>query len=348
MTIVADEFTHVIGVDTHARTHTYAAVEARTGEILGTAVFPTSPAGLARARSWINRRAPESMLVAIEGTGSYGATLTRALQAEGIEVREVKPPRRATRSAHGKSDEIDAIAAARTAIASPLSELSTPRAEGIRSALRVLLVARQALDSRRTADNNMLTALLRSFSLGVDARRPLTVSQVQTVGGWRERCTDDSVIGTIRSEAKRLATSILAATRQLDQNHAALAHHVQELAPGFLNIKGVGPVTGAIILAAYSHRGRIRSEAAFASLAGVAPLQASSGNVVRHRLSRRGDRQLNRAMDIIARTRMVSDAGTRAYVDRRTAEGKSRREIRRCLKRYVARQIFRQLNSLMG
>lgn len=120
------------------------------------------------------------------------------------------------------------------------------------------------------------------------------------------------------------------------------------MAPGILDISGVGPVTAAIVLASYSHHGRVRSEAAFAALAGASPIPASSGNTNRHRLNRYGDRQLNRALDVVARTRGLADPATRAYIERRTAEGKCPREIRRCLKRFIARQILRQLQTLVA
>jgi transposase len=348
MSIVADEYDHVIGVDTHARTHTYAILDAGTGRTLDTATFPTTSTGLSRAVTWINHRATGPKFAAVEGTGSYGANLSRVLQAAGIDVREVRGPKRTERAGRGKSDEMDAVAAARTALATDPARLATPRADGIRSALRVLLVARQAMDSRRTADRNALTALLRTFELGIDARKPITDAQIRTIGAWRTRPTDDGPTTTVRDEAQRLANSVIALTQQLRNNHAALDKHVTELAPGFLDTYGVGPVTAAIVLVAYSHKGRIRSEAAFANLAGVAPIPASSGNTVRHRLNRHGDRQLNRALDVIARVRMNFDATTHTYVERRTIEGKSHREIRRALKRYIARQLFRRLNTLMA
>jgi transposase len=269
------------------------------------------------------------------------------LTAADIDVCEARPPKRATRAGHGKSDEIDAIAAARTVLASDVGHLATPRADGVRSALRVLLVARQAMDSRRTADRNTLNALLRSFNLGIDARRPVTDAQLRTVSAWRARPTDDNATSAIRDEARRLATSIIDLGRQLDTNHTALTTHVTELAAELLTLRGVGPVTAAIILTVYSHNGRIRSEAAFANLAGVAPIPASSGNTARHRLNRYGDRQLNKALDVIARSRMTCDERTKEFVTRRTSQGSTPREIRRLLKRYIARQLFRHLNHIM-
>ena len=137
-------------------------------------------------------------------------------------------------------------------------------------------------------------------------------------------------------------------TRQLADNLNQLRVHAEQLAPGLQDYVGIGPMTASVIICAYSHRGRIRSEAAFAALAGVAPLPASSGNTTRHRLSRSGDRQLNRAFDTIVRTRMSFDPATRDYLQRRTGEGKTRREARRTLKRYVCRSIFRQLEGCMA
>lgn len=348
MTTVADQYDCVVGVDTHARTHTYAVLNAGTGRTIASATFPTTATGLSRALGWIARRAPGRALVAIEGTGSYGANLTRALQAAGIDVCDVRPPKRASRAGHGKSDDIDAVAAARSAVSSELERLIEPRADGIRAALPVLLVARQAMDQRRTADRNALTALLRSFDLGIDARKPLTEIQVTTIAGWRHRPSDDKAHTTIRAEARRLAASVLTLTRQLEENHAALSGHVHQLAPGLQDLVGVGAVTGAILVAAYSHKDRVRNEAAFAALAGAAPLPAPRGNTTRHRLNRHGDRQLNRALDVIARVRISCDPTTRDYVARRTLEGKSGREIRRSLKRYLARHLFRQLGAIMS
>jgi transposase len=304
--------------------------------------------GLSRALAWIRRRAQGRLLVAIEGASSYGSGLRRALIAAGVDVCDVRPPKRAARAGRGKSDEIDAVAAARTDLASEVDRLTTPRSDGLRAALRVLLVARQAMDSRRTAERNALTALLRSFDLGIDVRKPLTDVQVREVAGWRQRVADDTAMMTIRQEARLLAVSVQALTLQLADNQAALAGHVQQLAPGLQQLLDVGAVTGAILVTAYSHQGRVRNEAAFAALAGASPLEASSGNTTRHRLNRHGDRQLNRALDVIARVRLSCDPATRDYLARRLAEGKSKREIRRSLKRYIARQLFRHLNTAMA
>ncbi|WP_441781067.1 transposase [Leifsonia sp. 2TAF2] len=165
-------------------------------------------------------------------------------------------------------------------------------------------------------------------------------------GQEHENCRQVDIV--INGTARRLAISVQALTAQLEDNQAALAGHVQELAPGLQKLLGVGAVTGAILVAAYSHQGRVRNEAAFAALAGASPLQASSGNTTRHRLNRHGDRQLNRALDVIARVRLSCDPTTRDYLERRLAEGKTKREIRRSLKRYIARQLFRHLSAVMS
>ncbi|MBB6407145.1 transposase [Arthrobacter sp. AZCC_0090] len=204
------------------------------------------------------------------------------------------------------------------------------------------------MDTRRTDARNALTALLRTLDLGIDARSPLTAAQVTTVQGWRARPGDGAAAAVARAEARRLASAVITLGTELEDNQRALAEHVQLMAPGILDISGVGPVTAAIILASYSHHGRVRSEAAFAALAGASPIPASSGNTNRHRLNRYGDQQLNRALDVVARTRSLTDPATRAYIERRTAEGKSPREMRRCLKRFIARQIFRQLQTLLA
>ncbi|MGF3057461.1 IS110 family transposase [Microbacterium sp. YY-01] len=347
MELVAEQFEHVVGIDTHARTHTYCVIHSRTGAVIDTATFPTSSAGNARALDWIVRRTGgTTALAAIEGTSSYGASITTQLMNTGFDVTEVRPAPRASHVHAGKSDAIDAEAAARSVLHKAVTVLAQPRQGEDRTALRVLLTARSLLDQQRTANRNALNALARSVDLGVDARKPLTDAQVTSIAAWRT-ARDQGAMRITRSEAKRLARSVLEQTEQLHQNHRQLAALTEQLAPGLQDLPGVGPVTGAILVTAYSHHGRIRSEAAFAALGGIAPLPASSGNKTRHRLSRSGDRQLNRAVDVIVRTRMSYDTTTRDYVARRRADGRTGREIRRCLKRYVVRSLFRELRTRM-
>jgi transposase len=350
MAIVAETVDYVVGIDTHARTHTYCILHARTGAVVDTATFPASQAGHVRAITWISRRGPGRVLAAVEGTSSYGAGIAAALRVNGTDIAEVRPAARSTHAHAGKSDDLDAEAAARSVLGREYETLARPRQSGLRASLRVLLASRSILERQRTANRNALIALVRCIDLGIDARRPLTDHQVRSIAAWRtnsvERTADGIVIA--RREARRLARAVLEQTETLKDNHRQLQQLTEELAPGLQDIAGVGPMTGAILVCSYSHRGRIRSEAAFAMLGGVAPLPASSGNTSRHRLSRSGGRQLNRAFDTIVRTRMSFDPATRDYVARRRAEGRSNREIRRGLKRYVCRAMFRHLQATIS
>lgn len=348
MVLVAEKFEHVVGIDTHARTHTYCVVHSRTGAVIDTAAFPTSAAGHSRALNRIVRRSRGSaVLAAVKGTSSYGASITALLVETGIDVAEVRPAPRSSHAHAGKSDPLDAEAAARSVLGKDIAKLAQPRQAGDRTALRVLLTARSLIDQQRTANRNALNALLRSIDLGIDARKPLTDTQVATIATWRTS-RDRGAIRVTRTEAKRLAWAVIDQTEQLRETHRQLAALTEQLAPGLQELPGVGPVTGAILVTVYSHHGRVRSEAAFAALGGIAPLPASSGNNSRHRLSRSGDRQLNRAVNVIVRTRMSFDAATREYVARRRAEGRTGREIRRCLKRYAVRSLFRELQMRMA
>lgn len=349
MTIVAQSRPFVIGVDCHARTHTYAILDARTGEALGCEQFPTTSAGITRAIGWVARRTggDAEVLWVIEGVGTYGARLARAATDAGYDVSEA--PRMDARARHGigKSDPLDAQAIAKAVLGIDDTRLRMPRQDhGLRAALRTLMTARDQLGPERTMNVNALTALLRANDLGIDARRSLTIAQIATVSRWRER--DEPLDAAIaRQEAVRLARRIEEIKTQLAANQKQLAALIQASpAAPLLEITGIGVVTVAVVLTAWSHRGRVRSEAAFAALAGVSPIPASSGNTTRHRLSRGGDRRLNQALHTTAIVRMTHDPETRAYVERRTQEGRSLREIRRCLKRYIARYLFRVLNAL--
>lgn len=342
--IVADTYRYVVGVDTHAATHSYAIVVA-SGALLDQASFPTSPAGLRRARDWIGRRTEgdlDSVLISAEGTGSYGAVLGDVLAEAGYRVVEAPTPRR--ERGRGKTDALDAVLAARSTLVVPLTVLRDRRAGEAHTALRVLTVAREHLNVERTRCINALTSLVRSHDLGVDARRSLSSAQIATVAGWRRR-EEPFGTATARVEAVRLAKRVLSLDEELADNRENITNIVSVEAPELLELRGVGAVTAAVVLTAWSHPGRVRNEAAFAQIAGTAPIPASSGNTIRHRLNRGGDRQLNRAMNTIVLTRLRTDPGTRDYIDRRLAEGKTSREIRRCLKRYVTRQIFRTLSA---
>ena len=349
MTIVAHAHPFVVGVDTHARTHTVAILVAATGELISTGQFPTTSAGLDRAIAWAGRRTDGDLaaLWVIEGVATYGARLAAAVSQAGYEVVEAARTDARTHRGTGKSDAIDARRIAAAVLSLEPAQLRRPRRDdGLRAALRILVTAREHMTTERTATINALTALLRVLDLGIDARRPLTARQVSEVARWRARA-EDLAVRTARAEAVRLARRVADLDAELATNQTQMSDLIRaSKAAVLLDRTGIGPVTAAVVLAAWSHSGRVRSEAAFAALAGVNPIPASSGNTVRHRLNRGGDRRLNRALHMAVITRMTHDPDTRAYVQRRSAEGRTTKEIRRCLKRYLARQLYRTLEAL--
>lgn len=348
MSIVAHSRPFVVGVDTHAKNHVYAIIATATGALLQTREFPTTSPGINRAIAWVARLtgADLATLWVIEGAASYGALLTGAVGAAGYQVTEAA--RMEARSHHGvgKSDSLDAHRIAAAALPLEEQQLRRPRLnEGVRAALRILVCARESMTTDRTRTVNALTALLRVNDLGLDARKSLTATQIAEVSRWRSR-EEPLALSVARSEAVRLAKHINELDTDIQTNNTQITELVEisEAAP-LLQEKGFGPVTAAICLTAWSHQGRVRSEAAYASLAGVNPIPASSGNTVRHRLNRGGDRTLNKALHMIALSRMTFDAQTIEYVQKRQAEGRTKREIRRCVKRYLARRIYRTLNA---
>lgn len=349
MARLADLVDAVVGVDTHRDTHE-AEMADPAGAPIATLSVTNDAAGFAALLAWISQHAPGPRLAAaVEGTRSYGIGLARALAAAGITVIESEQPARGQRRGKGKSDPIDAHLAVLSALRLDADRLPEVRADGDREALRILLGARQDIILASTSQANRLRALLLT---GDDsdrraARRALTVAAIASLARRRPR-PDASRAEVIRhAEIRRLAIALRDAERQLTANGKQLQAIVDELAPGLTNQHGIGPVTAAQAVVSFSHPGRCRNEAAFAALAGTSPLPASSGRIVRHRLNRGGDRALNRAIHTIALTRMRSCPRTRAYVARRTAEGLSSREIRRCLKRYIARELYRTLTRSM-
>ncbi len=349
MTIVAHTRPYVVGVDTHARTHTFAILVAGTGELLATEQFPATEAGMDRAVAWVARRTDGDLatLWVIEGVATYGARLAAAVSRTGYEVVEAARMDARTHRGTGKSDPLDARRIAAAVLSLEPHKLRRPRSDdGIRAALRILVTAREHMTTERTATINALTALLRVVDLGVDARKPLTARQVGEVARWRTR-VEDLAPAIARAEAVRLARRVVVLDEEVAANQTRTTQLIRDSKAAVLLDKiGIGPVTVAIVYAAWSHSGRVRSEAAFAALAGVNPIPASSGNTTRHRLNRGGDRRLNRALHMATITRMTHDPDTRAYVERRRAEGRTTKEIRRCLKRYLARQLYRTLEAL--
>ena len=346
-TIVGHTRSFVIGVDTHARTHTYAVLAAN-GEHLDTETFPNTHAGRARAINWVGRRIGGDLgsLWVIEGIGSYGAQIACQSALAGYQVVEAARMGRSGRRGIGKSDPIDARRIAEAVLPLPEEQLRNPRMdEGIRAAAQILLTARDELTGERTRAVNALTALVRTADLGIDARRSLSAKKIGEIARWRPR-EEDLATSTARTEAVRLAKRILVLDTEIMDNTNRISELVEASpAAELVEETGIGPITAATVLVAWSHPGRIRNEAAFAALAAVSPLPASSGNTTRHRLNRGGDRRLNRALNVIAMVRMVHHPQTRAYTDRRRTEGKTDREIRRSLKRHLARPLYRHLNS---
>jgi transposase len=347
MPMVADVVDAVIGGDTHTDTHTME-IAAPSGAPIATLTVENDQAGYAAVIDWIAAHSPgPRLIVGLEGTRSYGIGLARALRAAGLAVVEVERPKRETRRGRGKSDPIDAHLAVLAVLRMPTDRLPTPRADGDREALRILLTARAEMTDTQTRQINQLRALLLT---GHDTDRAIARGRVTQ--DWLERLirrrgtgTETREQATRRAETRRLAIAIRDTHRDLTHNRDHLTAIITDLAPGLLDRHGVGPVSAAQTIVSWSHPGRCRTEAAFAALAGVNPIPASSGRTTRHRLNRGGDRHLNHALHTIALTRMRSCPRTHAYLTRRRAEGKTDRDIRRILKRYIARELYRALNT---
>lgn len=348
MPIVADVVDAVLGVDTH-RDHHEVELAAPTGRVLAVTRVANSDGGFGCLLGWLAEQAPGARLVAgVEGTRSYGIGLARALAAAGIPVIEVEQPSRKDRRGKGKSDAIDAHHAVLAVLRCDLDRLATPRADGDREALRILLGARAEMTGTSTAQASRLHALLlcgddRDRDL---ARGKFTRERLAALARRRSPAGASREAATRQGEIRRLAVSLRTLGDELTANRRAIATLVDHIAAGLTRRRGIGPITAAQALVSYSHPGRVRDDAAFASLAGTAPLPATSGlRTARHRLNRGGDRALNRAIHTIALTRMRCCERTRAYVARRRAEGKTDREIRRCLKRYITRELYRALTA---
>lgn len=359
----------VIGVDTHVRTHTAAVVDARTGAVLDQTTVSADQAGYellvafadhVAAREEETRGHPFGRLRAwaMEGAGSHGAGLTRHLLTTlpGELVLEVDRPRRPVRRHGVKSDPVDAVRAAREALSrAALTAQATPRGQGghqgERQALSVLLAARAGAVTARTEAQQQLFALVVAAPEPLRARFRDPETGAFKIPAMLRIAARLRVLASFDLETRTTATVLRSIARRVADLDAEVASYDKELLalvtawrPDLLAQHGVGPVTAATILCAWSHPGRVRSDAAFAMLAGTAPIAATSGQVTtRHRLNRHGDRQLNRALHVIAITRARHHEPTRTYIARRTAEGKTPREIRRCLKRYITRELFRLL-----
>lgn len=346
MSIVTDKYRFVVGVDTHAREHQFALIETTTGRVVAEASFATNAAGLRRAASWIGRGTGgdlDSVLISAEGTGSYGAGLARLLAGHGYRVIDAPSPKRDRGGS--KNDRIDAIKAARGVLARNVDGLADARGGETTEILRILLASRNRITGESTRTINALIALLRTHDVGFDARRKPTVAQIRQIARWRTPSAPRTAAEVTKAEAVRLARRVVELAAQSRDNNTQLRRVVTQEHPELLEQVGIGPFNAAIILTAWSHHGRVRSEAAFAALAGTSPIQIASGNRDENRLNRGGDRQLNRALHSIAITRMRDDQPSRDYVARRRAEGLTNRRIRRVLKRYIARSTYRLLET---
>ena len=331
------------GVDTHLDVHVAAALD-RNGGVLGVESFPTTRDGFAQMHSWLVGFGALAR-VGVEGTGAYGAGLARFLRAAGEVVIEVDRPNRQARRRHGKSDSVDAVEAARAALTGRAQAVSKT-ADGNVEAIRVLMVAFRSGRESRTRCLNQLRHL--GFCAPDELRERLgglsVAALAKTAAGLRPNASSDPVLSATKLAMATLGRRVLVIDADCARLHDELSELVKATAPSLLGLPGVGVHTAALLLiAAGDNAERISSEAAFAHLCGVAPIHASSGKTVRHRLNRGGNRQANHALWRIVFTRMSSDARTRVYVERRLAEGRSKPEIMRVLKRYVAREVYRHL-----
>lgn len=342
--MLADELDFVIGVDTHRDRHALALLEASTGTLLLESEVGADGPGYARALALAAERAPGRRAWAIEGTGSYGVGLARFLLGQGERVVEVARPRRQGRS-QAKTDALDALRAARTVLAG--EQLADPRAGGRREGLRALVTTREGLLKGKRAALCQLRALLIACPEPLRAElRTLTRARLlRHLAALRPERRADRELRGLYLSLRTLARHTQTLTDEERMLRQEIEAQVSELAPALLHEPGVGPISAAQLLISWSHPGRIHSEAAFARLGAAAPIPASTGRTVRHRLDPGGDRQLNRALHTIIVARRKRHDATIAYIERRTAEGKTVREAIRCLKRYLARHLYRLLEG---
>jgi transposase len=330
------------GVDTHAELHVAAVVD-HLGGVIDIETFETTEVGYQRLVGWL-RAHGHILLVGVEGTGSYGAGLTRHLSRAGIDVVEVDRPNRQARHRAGKSDTIDAVAAARAALAGTATGLPKSR-DGNVEAIRALTVARRSAGSERIVALNQLRHLVFTADPATRKRfEGLTPARlVKAAAALKPRPADPVRYATLLA-IRTLGRRVVYLEAESAELSRVLKPLIEGAAPGLLEVFGVGyDVAARLLIAAGDNPHRLRSEAAWAHMCGAAPIEASSGKVVRHRLNRGGNRQANSALYRIVISRMSNHPPTRAYVERRRAEGKSTGEIVRALKRYVAREVYRHL-----
>jgi transposase len=333
------------GVDTHGRTH-HAAVIDELGRHLADHEFPATAAGYRRLHTFLTSHG-HLQAVGVEGTGAYGAELTRHLADAGVTVVDVDRPDRKTRRTKGKSDPIDAYAAA-GAVASGRATGTPKTRTGTAEAIRTLRIARRSAVKARTQAVNQIRGLLVSAPAALREQvgdLPRT-ELIRILARLRPGQDLAAPINATKSALRRLARRHQLLDEEITELDAQITPLVRQAAPDLLALFGVGPETaGQLLTTAGDNPERMRSEAAFAHLCGAAPIPASSGRTHRHRLNRGGDRAANNALHTIVLVRMRHDERTRAYVERRTRDGLSKKEIMRCLKRFVARDVYRALTA---
>ncbi|HKX14978.1 MAG TPA: IS110 family transposase, partial [Propionibacteriaceae bacterium] len=329
------------GIDTHKDMHVAALLDG-AGMVVGTAEFPTTRAGYRQLLGWMQAAGPIAR-VGVEGTGSYGAGICRQLTAAAVGVVEVNRPDRSQRRRRGKSDVLDAVAAAEAARTGQRIAIPKSR-DGQVEALRMLRLTRASAVKARSEAWQQLDQLLVTAPEGLrDRLRELPKMElIRLCAGWRPNRRDaaDPLVAT-RIGLKKLARRYLLLDEEIHDSDILLDGMVTELAPQLLAAFGIGTETaGQILVTVGDNPDRVHSEAAFAMLCGVAPLPASSGKTQRHRLNRGGDRQANRALHVIATTRKRWEPRTQAYLKKKTAQKHTEREATRCLKRHIAREVY--------
>jgi transposase len=335
----------VAGIDTHKDTHHVAVIDEH-GKPLGDRKFPTTATGYDAIIEYLARYG-ETIAVGIEGTGSYGAELTRRLMAADVPVVEAGTCDRAVRRLRGKTDQLDAYAAA-AAVLSGRATATPKTRDGLVEAIRVLRVARGSAIKARTTAISQIKAILAAAPDAIRAEyRDLTLKPMLDALAAQHQpdCPQTAHTATICALAT-LAARHQQLNREITQLDQHLDQLTQQIAPGLRAVHGVGPEACAqLLITAGDNPHRITTEAGFAALTGTAPVPASSGKTSRHRLSRGGDRAANAALHHIALARATTCPRTHDYIQRRTAQGKTRKEIMRCLKRFIAREIYHHLTN---
>jgi transposase len=343
---MTDRLAVIGGIDTHTDAHQAALIDS-IGRHLATASFPTTASGYRDLTAWL-RSHGEVLAVGIEGTGAYGAAIARHLTAEGVTVVEVDRPDRKARRDRGKSDPIDAYAAATAVLSGRASGIPKAR-NGVCEAIRALRVARSSAVKARTQTINQIRTLIVAAPETVRERlRGLSARDlVDSLARSRPAGDLADPAYATRIALRRLARRHQALTAEITDADKDIRALVAQAAPDLLELPGVGPQTaGQLLTSTGDNPERLRSEAAFAHLCGAAPVPASSGRTNRHRLNRGGDRAANNALHTIVLVRMKYDQRTRDYVARRTLEGMTKKDIMRCLKRFVAREVYRHLPAM--